>query len=73
MFVSDSGAQLGPSSYTLASPLPLQYEEGSIIEILVETSEKVGQATTSVFGASGLINLLIGASLSALLGQVKIL
>ena len=73
MFVTDSGALLDPSYFTLASPLPLQYEEGSIIEVLAETSEKVGQATTSAFGASGLINLLIGASLSALLGQVKIL
>ena len=73
MFVSDSGAQLDPSFYTLASPLPLQYEEGSIVEILAKTSEHIGQATTSVFGASGLINLLIGASLSSLLGQVKLL
>ena len=42
MFVTDSGALLDPSYFTLASPLPLQYEEGSIIEVLAETSEKVG-------------------------------
>ena len=68
-----SGSKLNPDFEVIIIELPLQYEENGFIAVLAEASEHVNTASTSVFGLSAVLNLILGASLSSMLGQIKVI
>lgn len=64
---------MDPASLLLYRDIPLQFKEGSAVAVIASVAGDIRSGSTSAFAVSGLLNFLLGASLSQLFGQIKII